>query len=222
MIDKELKILEDLDIGSISNEDLSKVIISLGANQEHIEPFNTGTGLLYWQNEKEFAEYLKFIFNFKESINSYLEIGCRWGGTFIIVSEILKKKQNLRSTCFYIAEEVSLYANDIISMQENLKKYKKNQNFEYFKCDSLKLKENLENVKQIDMIFVDGNHHYEHVMKDYETALQLNPKILVFHDISSKACPGSAESWNDIKTKHTNTLEIRENNFSGGYGIIVL
>jgi len=213
MIDKELKILEDLDISSISNEDLSKVIISLGANQEHIEPFNTGTGLLYWQNEKEFAEYLKFIFNFESSINSYLEIGCRWGGTFIIVSEILKKKQN---------KNISLYANDIISIQENLKKYKKNQNFEYFKCDSLKLKENLENVEQIDMIFVDGNHRYNHVMKDYETALQLNPKILVFHDISSKACPGSAESWNDIKTKHANTLEIRENNFSGGYGIIVL
>lgn len=210
-INNELKTLADIDIKSISKEALAAAIVTLGANQEHIPPHETGTGLLYWQNEEEFAEFLKFIYNFKSPIKSYLEIGCRWGGTFIIISEILKRK-----------ESVNLYANDLITISENLINYETQQPFKYLQCDSLNLTEELKTTEQIDMIFIDGDHNYEHIMKDYKFALEKNPKLIIFHDICAEICPGAIKSWNEIKGNYTNTLEIIDSKPNGGYGIIIL
>ena len=46
--------------------------------------------------------------------------------------------------------------------------------------DSMKYE--VEEEEQYDMIFIDGNHDYEHVMNDTELALEMNPKIIVWHD----------------------------------------
>ena len=46
-----------------------------------------GQGLQSWQYPNQFSKYLVFL----SSIKSYLEIGCRHGGTFIITLEYLKR-----------------------------------------------------------------------------------------------------------------------------------
>jgi cephalosporin hydroxylase len=51
-----------------------------------------GFGLHIWQYPSQLARYLASLsLNCKE-ITCYVEIGCRWDGTFILVSEWLQKQ----------------------------------------------------------------------------------------------------------------------------------
>ena len=75
-------------------EYLEKLIPKLGLNKEVLieQPEivkENGGGLLIWQYPNQFSKYLSLLQ--KQEISSYLEIGCRWGGTFILTNEYLKK-----------------------------------------------------------------------------------------------------------------------------------
>lgn len=86
--------LEDLS----SQEYLENLIINLGFNNEilieqpKIVKDNFG-GLLIWQYPNQFSKYLLLLKSL--SIKTYIEIGCRWGGTFILTTEYLKRFNNL-------------------------------------------------------------------------------------------------------------------------------
>jgi hypothetical protein len=54
----------------------------------------------------------------------------------------------------------------------------------------------------IDLVFIDGEHSYSGVKKDFEVSLNFNAKYIVFHDIKSYVCPGVVEFWNEIKTQY--------------------
>jgi predicted O-methyltransferase YrrM len=62
---------------------------------------------------------------------------------------------------------------------------------EYFKntfvhlqfADTMKYSKGCE---QHDVIFIDGEHDYDHVKNDTELALSMNPKAVVWHDYGSK------------------------------------
>ena len=58
-------------------------------------------------------------------------------------------------------------------------KYIKNTPVKFEFCDSMKYEPKDE---EYDMVFIDGNHDYEHVKSDTELALKLKPKIIVWHD----------------------------------------
>lgn len=52
-------------------------------------------------------------------------------------------------------------------------------------CDSMQRK--LRPPERYDMVFIDGNHDYEHVRNDTELALSMNPKVIAWHDCGSEA-----------------------------------
>ncbi|MBU0778158.1 class I SAM-dependent methyltransferase [Patescibacteria group bacterium] len=58
--------------------------------------------------------------------------------------------------------------------------YLKNTNTEIDFIDTMKWKPS----GHFDMVFIDGNHDLEHVRNDTLKALELNPKIIVWHDIA--------------------------------------
>ena len=57
-----------------------------------------GKGLHIWQYPNQLAAYLVWLADHAASITSYMEIGCRWGGMFVLISEWLRKQNaSLRS-----------------------------------------------------------------------------------------------------------------------------
>jgi predicted O-methyltransferase YrrM len=106
-----------------------------------------------------------------------------------------------------------------------------NQQILLIRGDSHKM-ETLNKIKKIlngetlDFLFIDGDHTYDGVKKDFQMYSGLVRKggIIAFHDI----CPGPRETvggvpifWNRIK-KNFNHEEIVENLKQGGYGIGVI
>jgi len=190
LIDK----IKELDLNQLTTEQLEDFLPQLGMNNENLWEMPSelsnyfGNGFHFWQYPNQFNYYLKQILQYK--IKSYLEIGCRWGGTFIITNEFLKLKN----------KNINSYACDIISMSPLLKEYSQYNNFTYLNKSSFDLNgSDIENT--IDLILIDGDHSYEGVKKDYEVSLQFKPKYVVFHDTVSDACPGVVQFWNEIKTK---------------------
>ena len=56
--------------------------------------------------------------------------------------------------------------------------------------------------KKYDLIFIDGDHSYYSVKRDFEVALQLNPKYILFHDIVDFLCVDVVKFWNEIKNDY--------------------
>ena len=170
---------------------LEELIIRLGFNNENlfqqpkIVKDNCG-GLLIWQYPNQFSSYLCFLK--EQCITSYIEIGCRWGGTFILTKEYLKRFNTVsKSVAIDIIDSpVSKYcgSNDetqFIKINSQSKEFVNYMNDNYF-----------------DLIFIDGEHEYYGVKNDYEVTKN-SGKIFIFHDIINDGCPGVVKFWNELK-----------------------
>lgn len=181
---------------------LEKLTMLLGLNNENlheqpgfVEKFSGG--LMMWQYPNQFSKYLSALKGFK--ISSYLEIGCRWGGTFVFTCEFLKKMCSMeRAVAVDIIDSpVSKYCESetgkkfmrIDSLSEEFKRYIRGEFF--------------------DIIFIDGNYEYHAVKSDWE-ACRDRANILVFHDIVSDACPGVKSMWQEIKQSNSTGFEFYE------------
>ena len=78
---------------------------------------------MIWQYPNQFSKYLYLLSNYK--INSYIEIGCRWGGTFVLTNEFLKKHNTI----------IKSVAIDIIDSHV-IEYCNKNNETEFFKINS--------------------------------------------------------------------------------------
>ncbi len=52
-----------------------------------------------------------------------------------------------------------------------------------------------------DLVFIDGDHSYEGVEKDFLTYGAMG-KIIAFHDIVNDGTPGVKQFWDELKTKY--------------------
>ena len=190
--------LEDLQ----NNNYLEKLIIKLGFNTEILKEQpqivkDNGGGLLIWQYPNQFSKYLCLLK--EQNINSYIEIGCRYGGTFVLTNEYLKMFNDINKS---VAVDIidSPVLNYCISNDETLF-IKMNSRSQEFK--------NYMNNNYFDLIFIDGDHSYGGVKSDYEISKN-SGKIFVFHDIISDACPGVVKFWNELKNTENDTYNFVE------------
>ncbi len=200
---KRIKFIKESNLEDLQNNDyLEKLIIKLGFNKEilteqpKIVKDNCG-GLLIWQYPNQFSKYLCLIN--KQSINSYIEIGCRWGGTFVLTNEYLKmfNKMNKSIAIDIIDSPVENYCilNDeskFIKINSQSKEFIDYMSDNYF-----------------DLIFIDGDHSYNGVKNDYHICKN-SGRIFVFHDIINDACPGVIQFWNELKNNEKDIYNFYE------------
>jgi cephalosporin hydroxylase len=190
--------LEDLQ----NNNYLENLIVKLGFNTEILREQPTivkenGGGLLIWQYPNQFSKYLPFLRNY--NISSYIEIGCRWGGTFILTNEYLKKFNSIKKSV----------AIDVIDSPV-LKYCLSNTETQFLKINSLS--QNFKNYianSFFDLIFIDGDHSYNGVKSDYELCKN-NGNIFVFHDIVNDVVPGVIYFWNELKNNESDKYDFFE------------
>jgi cephalosporin hydroxylase len=189
---ERIKFIRESNIEDLKDKKyLEDLIIRLGFNNENlfeqpkIVQENCG-GLLIWQYPNQFSSYLCFLK--EQKINSYIEIGCRWGGTFILTNEYLKKFNNItKSVAIDIIDSPVL--NYCITNNET----------QFIKLNSRSTEfKNYMNNNHFDIIFIDGDHEYDGVKNDYEVTKN-SGNIFVFHDIINAECPGVVKFWNELK-----------------------
>ena len=190
--------------------------------------FDHGKGIIRpLQVKSEIKELLSILE--KKKPKYMMEIGTANGGTLFLFSRTCDANANIISLDLrrgkfgggYPIWRIPLYKSFAI----------KNQNIHLVRADSHKKEtvkkiNNILNGNKLDFLFIDGDHTYEGVKKDFEMYKQLVKKdgIIAFHDIveHNDEAIGVNKIWNEIKSNY-NYKEIIENwnqNWAG-IGIIL-
>jgi cephalosporin hydroxylase len=187
----------------IDSNFLEQLIIKLGFNTEVLREQpeivkKNGGGLLIWQYPNQFSKYLLLLQ--QQKISSYIEIGCRWGGTFVLTTEYLKmfNKMDTSVAVDIIDSPVIKYC---LMNEETSSFIKMNSQSEEFK--------NYMKNNKFDLIFIDGDHTYQGVKNDYEISKE-SGKIFVFHDIINDMCPGVVQFWIELKANESHIYNFFE------------
>jgi cephalosporin hydroxylase len=190
------------------------VIEKIGLNNEmlseqppELNPYY-GKGLYIWQYPKQFAKYLIWLMKNAKSCDSYLEIGCRWGGTFIVICEVLRRT-NPNFKC--------AIAVDIIAKTPFIERYSeiaKGEGIEIIYFQGFSTSNNfvdLVYIKKPDISFIDGDHSCFGAMQDHMLVRKYS-KIIVHHDISSDVCTHTTFLWKSLKILETakNNIEFTD------------
>ena len=189
-------------IDYLSNPKLleSELLPKLGFNDESISLFHKelhtycGRGLLSWQYPNQFSKYLVQLSKLK--IETYLEIGVHYGGTFIITIEYLNKFHPIKEA---VGIDIFLFP--------FLKLYKKMNpkvvHFMQIDSQSSQFKEFINNYPGFDLVLIDGNHEEDACRNDFETVKD-KANIVVFHDIIDNYWTGVNKVWNEINGEYSN------------------
>lgn len=189
---QKIKLIQNASLDELKdNIFLEDLIKKLGFNTEFLREQpnivkENGGGLLIWQYPNQFSKYLTLLQ--KQTISSYIEIGCRWGGTFVLTTEYLKRFNTITKSI----------AVDIINSP--VSEYCNNETTFFKKMDSQDsyFKNYIEN-NNFDLIFIDGDHSYEGVKNDYEI-FKDSGNIFVFNDIINDTfSAGVVKFWHELK-----------------------
>ena len=203
---EKLSIIRNIQKEKLLEHDiLEKLIMDCGLNDDEL--FNypeklhkyCGNGLLIWQYPNQLSKYLIHLSKYK--IESYLEIGVKHGGTFILTNEFLKRFNIIHKSIAVDLHPV-----------KGLNIYKqKNKEVKIFVTDShsKSFGKFVQNNSPLDLVLIDGDHSYEGCKSDFEL-LKDNAKIIVLHDIVGSGVPGVGKVWTEIKLKYNKLYNFYE------------
>jgi len=175
----------------------------LGLNPEHFEQFPSALedysgGLCHWQYPSQFSRYLTLIARYP--VSSYVEIGTRHGGTFVITCEYLRRFRPLGwalGADYHRAPSLERYAAEYPEVEV----YTGDSQAGPFRA--------LMRARDPDLALIDGDHGEEGCWSD--TMLMLpRSKIIVLHDIVSGATPGVVACWERLKAEHRSDWDFHE------------
>lgn len=185
------------DINFLENE----LIPALGLNDENLneqpkelEKF-FGTGLHVFQYPNQLARYMVWLADHAHDAQTYVEIGSRWGGTFILVTQWLLRIG---------APLNSVVAIDPIGETPLLQVYGNHLSAQGVRYQFVRNSSTSPEIKSLfaslrpDFVFIDGDHSLIGALADHMLARQ-SANIIVHHDVSSDACPETTALWNALK-----------------------
>lgn len=182
-----------------------ELLPALGLNGEnldelptHLHP-HTGHGLRFWQYPVQLAPYLLHLASLAP--RSYLEIGVRHGGTFVLTAEFLTRVSGLeRAVAVDLGSPPSILG--YVSTDPR-------RTFLQVNSRAPEFAEFLRREGPFDVVFIDGDHSPEGVRHDIET-IAPHARILVLHDIASDAYPGPGEAWRHLRARQQDRYEFAE------------
>lgn len=205
----------EFDWVNATEKEIEDILPTFGMNDECPEEMPShfkeymGWGVKLWQYPNQLSKLLNYLKN--KRIDSYLEIGVRYGGTFIVINELLKRyNEYVESHCLDIippSNILHIYQHEFVREQFH---YHEITSQNAFLFERISGKPYIKLNKKIDLVFIDGCHSYTCVKKDYFTALMLGAKYIIFHDIVNYNTPGNQIVWREIKKIHKVTHEFVE------------
>ena len=153
----------------------------------------------------------------KIKFKSFLEIGFSHGITNTILNKFFNFSKNVA------VDRLGAHLNGT-TLLANLRF----KNLILFSSDTTS-KDTIENIKKLglyDIIFIDADHKYESVKKDYKNYKNFLSKkgIIIMHDIFLPNS-GSKKFWNELKSRNKRKLKFKEiicKKYPFKYGIGVL
>lgn len=181
-------------------------IPALGLNDEllHEQPPELapsfGKGLHLWQYPNQLAPYLAWLARNAAGITSYMEIGCRWGGMFILIAEWLRTsgadlKRVIALDPIAPTPFIATYF-ELLQDQARIEPIY----MQAFSTSPL-VAAHVDRLKP-DFVFIDGDHSLRGAMQDH-LLVRAHASIIVHHDIQSQACPDTTWLWKALRnSKH--------------------
>lgn len=194
-IDGAVRMLRAASLNELRNEAFlrEEFLPALGLNDEILDEFPRelypwcGRGIQSWQYPVQFARYLTILA--ERNIRSYVEFGCRFGGTFIIVVEYIRRFSDLNLAVAMDIEQTAImtaYAAQTPDIRYVIANSASPQSVSFLGGN------------QWDLAFVDGDHSYAGCTNDYQS-VKNSAKLIALHDIVSSACPGVVHAWGEIR-----------------------
>jgi predicted O-methyltransferase YrrM len=189
--------------------------------------FNTRMILTPIQIREEIKNLLLILDEAKPKI--ILEIGTMRGGTLFLFSHIADEEATLISVDLNQDLWIRILFRYIFKGKQNIYLIQgDSHNIETLKKIKAILKDN-----KVDFLFIDADHSYEGVKKDFEMYSPLVRKggIIAFHDIvpdynikyGIKPASGVYKFWNEIKEKYKHLEIVKDRNQSAfGIGVLLL
>jgi predicted O-methyltransferase YrrM len=177
------------------------------------------------QVKSEAEQFVSIVEGLKA--RTYVEIGTSFGGTLFLMTRVLEEDGTLVGVD--LPGRLGGYGNWRNPIYRSFARGR--QTIRLVKSDS-HVPETLQQVKEalrgqeVDVLFIDGDHSYEGVKKDFEMYSPLVRKggIVAFHDVAWHAPETHSEAhkfWEEIKKQYKHE-ELIENRKQGWAGIGVL
>jgi len=208
----------DIEIGeSLYADDSPEMMIAKNA-------MNRGAMQKLYELNK-LIEFLK-----SKKMNTVVEIGTATGGTFYVLCQVAPPEAHIISIDLPGGPFGGGYdLNDAHIFKTYAKKGQTIYLIPKDSHDGATKKDLLDRLKgkKIDVLFIDGDHSYQGVKKDFEMYEPLVEKggIIIFHDICKHATAPECQVdkfWNEIKDKYENVEIIDpEDTEWGGIGILI-
>lgn len=173
---------------------LEALMLELGLNDEAMSELPEelhpacGAGLRIWQYPIQFAPYLRYLSQLE--VRSYLEVGVRHGGSYVLTVEVLDRFSTLDWAVG--ADVIRCPSMDAyLALNRRSEHARVNSRSPAFAALCARL-------APIDLVFIDSHHEEQHCRREVEL-LRPFAAMIALHDISNIACPGVAAVWKEFK-----------------------
>ena len=178
------------------------------------------------QNHQEIYGASKFFKSLK--VKNFMEIGTDQGGTFAIWSKLSDSNDGIRISVDLPHGPYGLNTFNVEERDSYLKSLGKNVTTIHGSSHEESIKERVRSIlngEELDFLFIDGDHTYEGVKKDYEMYKEFvkNGGWIGFHDIKDTEYHRNAncrvdQLWGELECEKIEFID-KISNF-GGIGFI--